>query len=366
MIRGWVRFGGSVNLGGIRHDRRMTLLSFRKPKPVSLSPTTVKGSTALEHLLTELALVLLPRGMTPKRFAALARSAFVQAASDMSKLRNGRVNHSRVAAQTGLTRADVKRLLKYNMSGSTNRGQTAVERVMDGWRADREFLNRGGSPGQLPISGARGSFARLVRKYGGDIPHRAVLDELRRIGGVIDVGGNVRLRESADLRQRHDFAFLSPVLPVLVDGLKIVSKKTPYALQSIQRLSLPVETDVDLAIVRDRCTSSAQALLEGLADSLRTQVARPPRGRPPAFSFTVTILLAENREKKIQRSGLQSRVRLRAKGSAWATNCPSSFSSTIRTCSLQFLNFRLEAAFEQRTSYESAYGPWSAPKVSVA
>jgi hypothetical protein len=295
----------------------MTLLSFRKPKPVSLSPTAVKGSTVLENLLTELALVLLPRGMTPKRFAALARSAFVQAAADMSKLRNGRVNHSRVAAQTGLTRADVKRLLRYNTSGSTNRGQTAVERVMDGWRADREFLNHAGSPGQLPISGARGSFARLVRKYGGDIPHRAVLDELRRIGGVIDVGGNVRLRESADLRQRHDFAFLSPVLPVLVDGLKIVSKKTPSnALQSIQRLSLPVETDVDLAIVRDRCTSSAQSLLEGLADSLRTQVAMPPKGKPPAFSFTVTILLAENREKKIQRSGLQSRVRLRGRGSA--------------------------------------------------
>src|SRR5215472_2200963 len=120
----------------------MAHLSFRKPKSLSMSPATVRGATVLQQLLTELALVLLPRGMTPKQFAALGRSAFVQAASDMSKLRNGRVNHSRVAAQTGLTRADVKRLLVHNAFGSTTRGQTALERVMDGWRADREFRNR--------------------------------------------------------------------------------------------------------------------------------------------------------------------------------------------------------------------------------
>src|SRR5262252_8897927 len=129
-------------------------MSSRKPKEATVCSATVRGATVLQHLLTELALVLLPRGMTPKTFAALARSAFVQAASDMSKLRNGRVNHSRVAAQTGLTRADVRRLLVYNAFGSTTRGQTALERVMDGWRADRDFLDHAGHPGKLPISGA--------------------------------------------------------------------------------------------------------------------------------------------------------------------------------------------------------------------
>ena len=281
----------------------MAHLALRKGKPIGATPSTVRGETVLQHLLTELAHVLLPRGMTPRVFAALARTAFVQAASDMSKLRNGRVNHSRVAAQTGLTRADVKRLLGSNTLASTNRGQTAVERVIDGWRADREFLSCAGEPRLLPISGARRSFARLVRKYGGDIPHRAVLDELRRLGAVIDAGANVKLRKSVDLRQRHDFAFLSPVLPVLVDGLRIAAKKTASdGLQSIRRLSLPVESELELAIVRERCASSAQSLLEGLADSLRTRVTAPRRGRHPASSFTITILLAENREKRTQRS----------------------------------------------------------------
>lgn len=273
------------------------------PRSIELRPNTVRGAAALQQLLTELALVLLPRGMTPKRFGELARSAFVQAAADMSRLRNGRINYSRIAAQTGLTRADVKRLLKDNVTNSTKHGQTAVERVIQGWRTDREFLTRPGYPKRLPISSAKGSFAQLVRKYGGDVPHRAVLDELRRIGAVNDIEGTVQLQGSPHLRQRHNFGFLSPVLPALVDGLRIASARAQRSNTPslIQRLSLSPETELDLAIVRDRCTSSAQSMLDGLAHSLSTQVTVPRRARKPSYSFTVTVLLSEYRANTTKR-----------------------------------------------------------------
>jgi hypothetical protein len=263
----------------------------------------MRGAAVLQELLTELALALLPRGMTPKRFSELVRSAFVQAAADISRLRNGRVNHSRVAAQTGLTRADVKRLLMSNVHSPAHRGQTAVERVIDGWRTDREFIERAGRPKRLRISGTRASFVRLARKYGGDVPHRAVLDELRRIGAVSDSDGSVQLQSSSNLRQRYDFAFLAPVLPALVDGLRIASRKVgPSMASSILRLNLPAATEVDLSIVRDRCTSSVRSMLDGLAHSLGTQVTVPRRRKTPAYSFSVTILLAEDRAKRSQRS----------------------------------------------------------------
>ena len=73
-------------------------------------------------------------------------------------------------------------------------------------------------------------------------------------------------------------------------------------LSSIQRLSLAAESEVDLAIVGDRCRSSARSMLDGLAHSLSRQVTVPRRGRKPAYSFTVTVLLAENREKTTQRT----------------------------------------------------------------
>ena len=148
----------------------------------------MRGTSVLQDLLAELALVLLPRGMTPKQFAELARFAFVQAATQMSRLRNGRVNQSRVAAQTGLSRADVKRLLRSDAFDINRIRDAPLERVINGWRTDRPFAQGPGRPKRLRISGAKTSFPSLVRKYGGDVPHRAVLDDLRRIGAFSDDG----------------------------------------------------------------------------------------------------------------------------------------------------------------------------------
>jgi Family of unknown function (DUF6502) len=268
---------------------------------ISVGPNarTMRGAAVLQNLLAELALVLLPRGMTPKWFSELARSAFVKAAADISKLRNGRVNHSRVAVQTGLTRSDVKRLLKQNATGSNRRGLTAVERVIDGWRNDPEFAIRSGKSKPLLLSGARGSFAHLVKKYGGDVTHRAVLDELRRIGAIQDSAGTVQLRRSLHVRQRNDFAFLSPVLPLLVDGLRLASKRDASGISSIQTLNIPADTELDLAMVRERCSSSAESMLEGLAHSLgtRSKVHR----KSAMHSISVTILLVENAARRSQR-----------------------------------------------------------------
>ena len=238
--------------------------------------------------------------MTPRRFSELARWAFVQAAADISRLRNGRINHSRVAAQTGLTRADVKRFLKYNAFASPVLRQTPVERVIEGWRTDRRFAVRG-QPKPLRIYGQRDSFEHLVKEFGGDVPHRAVLDELRRIGAVGGNSTSVSLRHH-NLRRRQDFAFLSPVLPVLVDALTIASNKTQSRDSPIQRLCIPIGSELDLAIVRDRCTTSARSMLEGVRQSFGKQVTVPSRGRPPEFSFAITILLAETPTKKHRRA----------------------------------------------------------------
>ncbi len=271
--------------------------------------TPVRGSAVLQQLLTQLALALLPRGMTPRRFSELARWAFVQAAADISRLRNGRINHSRVAAQTGLTRAEVKRFLKYNAFASRVFGQTPVERVIEGWRTDRRFLLRC-QPKSLPIYGKKDSFELLVKRFGGDVPHRAVLDELRRIGAV---GGNrtsVSLRHH-NLRRRQDFAFLSPILPVLLDALTIASAKTRSRDSPIQRLCIPIGSELDLALVRDRCTTSAKSMLEGVRQSLGKQVTVPSSRRPPGFSFAITVLLAENPIKRHRRApdGVATRQR---------------------------------------------------------
>jgi Family of unknown function (DUF6502) len=191
----------------------------------------------------------------------------------------------------------------YNASDASQRGQTALEKVIQGWRTDREFITRAGHTKRLQIVGARGSFARLVRKHGGDVPHRAVLDELRRIGAVSDHRGTVKLKDSSHLRERFNFTFLAPVAPALVDGLRIAAKLPGSSMpKSIQRLTLSAKSDVDLAIMRDRCTLSVQSMLDGLAHSLGRQVAVPIRKGRPSHWFTITVLMAENREKIAERN----------------------------------------------------------------
>lgn len=257
---------------------------------------SLRGASVLQRLLTELAFVLLPRGMTPKRFAELARCAFVQVAADVSKRQNGRVNHSRVAAQTGLSRSDVKRLLSANVLGSVPAYQTPVTRVIVGWRTDRKFADKDGKPQALKISGPGNSFTSLVKKYVGDIPHRAVLDEMLRTGVVAEDKDIVQLQPTFPFEQRQDVGFLSTVLPALVDGIRIASsKRSTGASSCIYRLSFPVRSEVDLAIVRERCASSVKAMLDGLGQSLGEQVSLPKRKRNSAYSFTITVLLAQNR-----------------------------------------------------------------------
>ena len=257
-----------------------------------------RGVTLLRQLLTELAYVLLPRGMTPKRFSDLARYAFVQAAADISRLRNGRVNHSRVAAQTGLTRAEVKRLLMEAIHDTTSHSDTPLEKVIYAWRTDREFVTRKGRPKTLRLAGSKNSFARLVKKHGGDVPYRAVLDELRRVRAVSESRDTVQLR-AVRLPDGHNFAFLSSVVPTLIDGLRIAATKARSNSLSIRRITLPADTEADLAILRDRCVASTQSMLNGLALSLGTQVTVPRRrNRSPAHRLTISVLLAEDRAKR--------------------------------------------------------------------
>jgi hypothetical protein len=199
--------------GTRRHSRRTAGMRVSAP-----------GVPILENLLNELALILLPRGMTPNWFAELTRVAFVRAASKMSRLQNGRVNVSRVAAKTGLRRAEIAGLLKRRPPNLQRFVETAVDRVIDGWCSDREFLTKGGRPKRLKMSGHYASFARLVAKCGVDVPPKAILDELRQIGAVRDLKGDLQLSASLFFRGRHDFADVSPILRQLTKRLMAVSK----------------------------------------------------------------------------------------------------------------------------------------------
>jgi len=70
---------------------------------------------ALSQLLDALAEILIPLEVTPARLAQVARSSFVKVSAKEAKMRSsGRPHLAKIAARTGLSRAEVKKIVVAN------------------------------------------------------------------------------------------------------------------------------------------------------------------------------------------------------------------------------------------------------------
>jgi hypothetical protein len=152
-----------------------------------MTPTTIKAlSSAVQKLLRPLVRILLRNGISYGTFADLAKWVYVDVATKDFPILGRKQSASRVAVLTGLTRKEVQRLGRVARLADRNSEEryNRAARVIAGWRREREFLDAGGRPAHLPMSGETGSFSALVRRFSGDMPARAVLDELERVGAA--------------------------------------------------------------------------------------------------------------------------------------------------------------------------------------
>jgi len=148
---------------------------------------------AISKLLRPLVRVLLKQGISHAEFTELSKKAFVDVAEKDFVIKGKKQTVSRVAILTGLNRKEVQRLKNLpEIVEQTNSHNRAV-RVTSGWVRDKEFLTAKGYPMQLPIEGELNSFSSLVKKYSGDMPVRAMLDELERVGSVERRGDKLKL-----------------------------------------------------------------------------------------------------------------------------------------------------------------------------
>ena len=140
--------------------------------------------SALFRLLRPLVRILLRNGLSVDAFEEVVRRVYVDVAENEFALEGKKQTTSRIGVLTGLNRKEVARLLKLPaggdadaMSAQLNRAQ----RVLTAWLRDKDFLDEKGDPRSLKFSGTA-SFSELVKRYSGDMPARAVADELIRVG----------------------------------------------------------------------------------------------------------------------------------------------------------------------------------------
>ncbi len=151
--------------------------------------------SALVNLLRPLIKMLLRNSIPYGTFAELARWMYVDVASNEFDIPGRKQTTSRAATITGLSRKEVKRLKEIAVPddlGAADRYNRAA-RVISGWLKDSLFTNARGDPLELLFEGGDNSFSSLVRSYSGDVPPRAILDEMTRVGAVEVNDSKVRL-----------------------------------------------------------------------------------------------------------------------------------------------------------------------------
>lgn len=157
-------------------------------------------SSAVLRLLRPLVRILLRNGMSYGTFADLARWVYVDVAMQEFTIEGRKQSTSRVSVLTGLSRKEVKRMQGIRRPDDSHQDEkyNRAARIIAAWRREPEFQDTNGEPSPLSISGPRASFSDIVRRFSGDVPVRAVLDELLRIGAVQELDdGNIALLKKA-------------------------------------------------------------------------------------------------------------------------------------------------------------------------
>jgi len=166
---------------------------------------------AVRMMLKPLVRLLISQGVSHGDFSEAAKDVYVEVGiRHFDKAR--KVNQSKIAILTGLTRKEVKNVIDRAISAdSPNKNYSRPSRVLAGWHSDPKYIGPYGVPLEIPYesSGAEGpSFTELVRTYSGDMAPRPMLKELVRVGAVVELEN----RTYKAVRRDFEAEALSPEL----------------------------------------------------------------------------------------------------------------------------------------------------------
>jgi len=148
------------------------------------------------NVLKPLVRMLLRNNIPYGAFADLARRAYIDVATKEFTVEGRKQSNSRIATITGLSRKEVKRIqeLDEEPDNLLIEKYNRAARVVYGWVNDKSYQDESDRPLALTFEGKTPSFSSLVKAYSGDVPPRAILDELKRVEVVTsDEHSNIHL-----------------------------------------------------------------------------------------------------------------------------------------------------------------------------
>ena len=150
---------------------------------------------ALSLMFKPLVRLLIAQGVTHAEFSETAKEVYVETALRHFET-DGKVNKSRIAILTGLTRKEVKNVIDRALTSNyKEKTYSRPARVLTGWYSDPAFQGPYGIPLELPYEDSEEgtpSFIELVRQYSGDMAPRQMLNQLIESGSVVEIDGRYK------------------------------------------------------------------------------------------------------------------------------------------------------------------------------
>lgn len=164
---------------------------------------------ACARLMRPLVRLALATGVKHPQLEELLRQLLLDEASRLWK-KNGvsKPNVSQLSVTTGLNRKDISQRVRVSVDGALPSIESAAAiRVFTYWL---QMVRKQPSLKILPVTGASPSFDLYARSATrGDVHHRAVLDELVRLGMATESDGMAELTADAFVPLKNDKAMLS-------------------------------------------------------------------------------------------------------------------------------------------------------------
>lgn len=128
----------------------------------------------------------LQHGISYSTFIEAVKWLFIEVAAKEFRIDGRKQSDSRISVITGLSRKEVKRIREQLPPEdiATVENYNRAIRVIYGWLSENRLKKNKEVEKEIPIYGKGFTLDSLTRRYSGDVPVRAVLDELIRIRAI--------------------------------------------------------------------------------------------------------------------------------------------------------------------------------------
>jgi len=274
------------------------------------------ASKALARLLEPLTGFVFDSGISIQEFHSILRTAAVRSVAARQLETSRRVNISGISASTGISRAEISRILKSQPKSpakSSDRHQQSTRKILSVWQQDPKFTNSNGQPAELKIYGRGSTFESLVKLYGRGIPTRAMLDELTRIRAIeVTTAQTVKLKTGLPVERgmtpKVVKAFGDRVSELMGTLLKNMRDPDNSAfVASVADVKVPAR---EIPLLRREISSRGAEFLGEIQDMLARGAVRSSSLKN-APSVSVTICYHEESSNKRPRSAVARRRNFR-------------------------------------------------------